>query len=605
MAAPHLGFTEFSGNVQSKAPIRRRLGVLTEKGSLMQRHLRLGAIVATSGLLAAGALPALPADAVTPPTQASAIAADWLAGQLTAPAAGGLVRNNGTPDYGSSIDAASALKAAGKDAAAQKAADAVVAVATAYTEYDATYSDGEYIGTYGGHVAKLLGLELDVPPTTAPPCDHYTPPAAGVSEPHPPSPATAQGTCELQDRLLYATDATTGQVQDTYSVTYSSTTSDHTAGSVKNGFGLPSDPQHTTQAGQAWAAYALAKQLVAHPTDTGLIAKAPLALSFLLNEQSGAGGFCVEQTATACTAPDVLTTAQVILALQQMPTADPITASINRAKAWLGTAQHSDGTFGDAVATGLAGAALGSTYGSQLAAVWLRQNQADELAACPDALSGSTGAVALTVQERNAGRAGGISDAARGNWERATTAAIAALNALPPRSASPVTFTGPSGFRRAGAVLTYDAANEAPGDLICVTSPTSLSRGWADINGHASVDAAMPNTTVDQPLTLHDHTGIDQQVVTRVLGPKRYSLSMVSHRKRGHLFRIRVYGLQPNENYYVKFRRTKFTHGRAPASGTVTVPYTIRRKAKIGKAKITVVGQTGDRFGVKYLRITR
>lgn len=559
----------------------------------MQRHLRLGAIVATSALLAAGALPALPADAAPPTTAAAGIAADWLAGQLTAPAAGGLVKNNGTPDYSASIDAAYALKAAGKDAAATAVHDAVVAKGSAYAEYDAQYSNGEYTGTYAGHVAKLLAFELDMPLAVDPPC-----PASPTGA----NPAAPEGTCELQKKLL-DNMTSAGQIQDTFHVVYNGTDG-HANGSTADGVGIPGDPQHVTQAGQAYAAYALGKLAAANPADTDLQTKAPLALSFLTTEQSPAGGFCVEQTTTACTAPDALTTAQVILELQQIP---GTAASVSRAQAWLATAQRQDGSFGDAVATGLAAAALATSngYNAQLAAVWLRQNQADELAACPDALSSQTGAVALTLQDRNAGRAAGISDATRGNWERATTAAIAALGSLPARSTNPVTFTGPSGFRRAGAVLTYDAANEAPGDLICVTSPTSLSRGWADINGHASVDATMPNATVDQTMTLHDHAGADHTVVTRVLGPTRYSLSMVSHRQRGHLFRVTIYGLQPNENYYVKFRRTKFASGRAPASGTVTVAYTIRRKSPLGRAKVTVVGQTGDRNGVRYLRVTR
>lgn len=566
----------------------------------MQRHLRLGAIVATSGLLSAGMLPSLPAWAdAPPPTHASSIAADWLAGALADPAAGGLVKNNGAPDYAASIDAALALKAAGKTAAAQKSSDAVVAAATAYTEFNTVYSDGTYVGTYAEHVAKLLALEVDVPPTTTPSCQHVPPLPTDPSGPTTPPTASsprAEDVCELQDKLVNAMTAS-GQARD-YVTAYRSD-------ATVPGFSIPGDPQHVTQTGQAYAAYALAKLAAASPSDTALQAKAEPALTFLMTEQSAAGGFCVEQSTSACTAPDVLTTARVILELQQLPATGAITASITRARTWLASAQRSDGTFGDAVATGLAGAALGNTYGAQLAAVWLRQNQADELAACPSGLSGSTGAVALTTPDRNAGRVRGIADAALSNWERATTASIAALNALPARSANPVTFTGPSGFRRAGAVLTYDATNEAPGDLVCVTSPTSLTRGWADINGHASMDATMPNATVDQVMTLHDHTGTDHQVVTRVLGPTRYSLSMVSHRKRGRPFRITVFGLQPNENYSVKFRTTKIARGRAPASGTVSVTYTIRRKAKIGKAKITVVGQTGDRFGVRYLRVTR
>ena len=571
----------------------------------MQRHLRLGALVVTSGLLTVGVLPALPADGAptaAPTTQAASIAADWLAGQLTDPAAGGVVKVNGTSDYGSSVDAAEALKAAGKDAAAATVRDAVVANGSAYVQYDTQYSNGDYTGTYAGHAAKLLALELDQPPATDPACP-ATPTAA-------PAPTRPEGTCELEQKLTDAMTAA-GQVQDTFHVVYNGTddngTNGHSAGSTADGVGIPGDPQHVTQAGQAEAAYALGKLAVANPGDTTLQTKATLALSFLLAEQSAAGGFCVEQTTGACPAPDPLTTAQVILTLQQVPATAATTAAISRAQSWLAGTQRSDGSFGDAVTTGLAGAALATSngYTAQLAAVWLRQSQADELAACPDGLSGSTGAVALSLKDRNAGRVSGISDAVRGSWERATTAAIAALGSLPARSTNPVTFTGPSGFRRAGAVLTYAAANEAPGDLVCITSSMPLSRGWADINGRVSVDVTMPNATVDQALTLHDHTGTDRQVVTRVLGPKRYSLSMVSHRQRGRVFRITVYGLQSNESYYLKFRTKRIASGRAPASGTVTVAYRIPRRAMPGKAKVTAVGQTGDRYGVRYLRVTR
>lgn len=563
----------------------------------MQRHLRLSAMAATCGLLTVGLLPAPPVQAAAPGTPAASIAADWLAAQLTGPAAGGLVKTGGKADYGSSIDAASALKAAGKTAAATTVHDAVVASGSAYVQYDAQYSDGEYSGTYAGHAAKLLALEVDQPAAVDPPCP--------VTLTSAPTPARPEGTCELQKRLL-DTMTPSGQVQDTFHVVYNGTDG-HPAGTTADGFAIPGDPEHVTQAGQAYAAYALAKLAVAKPTDTNLQTKAPLALLFLLGEQSTAGGFCVEQTAAACTAPDALTTAQVVLELQQMPLAAPTTAAISRAQSWLATAQRSDGSFGDAVTTGLAATALATSNGSnaRLAAVWLRQSQADELAACPDGLSGSTGAVALTVQDRNAGRAGGIPDTTRGSWERATTAAIAGLDSLPPRSTSPVTFAGPGGFRRAGAVLTYDATNEAPGDLVCVTGGTALSRGWADITGHASVRVTMPFATVDQVLTLHDHTGIDHQVVTRVLGPQRFSVSSVGHRQRGHRFRITTFGLQPNENFSVRLRGATIASGRAPASGIVTVSYRIRRHAKPGRAQILVVGQTGDRYGVKYLRITR
>lgn len=562
----------------------------------MQRHLRLGVFVATTGLLTAGVLPVLPARAVSSgtPTGPASIAADWLAAQLTSPASGGLVKVGGKTDYGSSIDAAYALKAAGKVAAATAVHDAVIANGSAYVQYDAQYSDGDYSGTYAGHAAKLLAFEVDQPVAVDPPC-----PVTATSSP---APARPEGTCELQKRLLDSSTAT-GQIQDTFHVVYNGSDS-HPAGSTADGVGIPGDPQHVTQAGQAEAAYALAKLAAANPSDIALQSKAPLALSFLLAEQSAAGGFCVEQASAPCGTPDALTTAQVVLLLQQMPgTSD----AVRRAQSWLATAQRPDGSFGDAVTTGLAGSALATSngYRAQLAAVWLRQNQADELSACPDGLSGSTGAVALTLQDRNAGRTGGISAAALGSWERATADAIGALGSLPARSTNPVTFTGPAGFRRAGALQTYAVANEAPGDLVCITSPTSLSRGWADVNGRVSVNVTMPNRTVDQLLTLHDHTSTDRQVVTRVLGPTRYSLSMVGHRRRGHVFRIRVSGLQSNERYYVKFGTVKIASGRAPASGTVTVGYMIRRNARLGTVRVVVVGGTGDRFGVRSLRVTR
>lgn len=540
---------------------------------------RLGALVAASALAVTGvSLVATPAQASAAPRPVS-IGADWLAGQLV----DGLLPGDFGSLYGPSIDAALSLKAAGgHDADVTAIGTAIGNHITDYTEYDYTFN-GHFTGQAAGPTAKALVLAQNLP-----------------------TPTTTLGGVDLLTRLegfVSTTAPTTGRLIGV---------------SQKDGVDDPAD-EYTNVVGQALGVRAL------HAAASD---KTAAAVAFLVKQQCAAGFFRVDfnydktatdQTcdggATGTSDPDTDATAAAVRALAELgDSTGDVGAALTKAETWLLANQNADGSFGGGTSTaaantnstataGLALAALGDFQEATKAAAWVRARQADEVAACSNALSTETGAIAYNPAALTAGLTDGITAAKSQEWRIAASQALPVL-AYVPDGEGPYGVNGPTGFVKAGTTASYKVIGAAPGEKVCVSAAGFSRRVVAGATGRFNVAVPLPAGTADRTLTATSASGPKATWKTRVLGTKTLKVAAPATAKKGKNVTVVVSGLASGEDVNVTFRgKTKRT-GTANSKGVSTVVFNVG--TTLGNGTVKAFGRYADiRKGFDIVKVVK
>ena len=539
-------------------------------------HLRRAcALVAAATLSLTGVnLLGSPAQAASTDPRPVAIGAGWLADQLT----NGLIHNDqyGFDDIGLSLDAGLSLQEVGGHGVTVAAIASAVGpkVTTGYAQGD----EGGSTGYYAGATAKSLVFAQ----------------ATGQDL------ATWAGTdlvAALQARVL-ASGPSTGRIAD-----------DSVYGDYANVIG------------QAFAARGLS---TASSTSAGSVT------TFLLEQQCADGYFRLEFTADksatdqTCdggvaggnSAPDTDATAMAVLQLEAIssPSA-PVTAAIAKAEAWLLGSQHGDGSFGGGASTeaanenstGLAGWALGvlgDDAASAKAATWIRAHQADEPAACADALSTETGALGYDDNAVAAGRTDGITTLTQDQWRRATAQTLPALR-WAPAAPAPLALTGPTGFVKSGSTVTYQVSGVAPGTRACVSGIGSPRGIVAPASGSFPVAITMPEGTGDHLVAVSLRSGSSASLQARVLGSRTLRVRTARYAvHRGGRVYVVVRGVRPGERVWLRFRGVTVRSGVAGPSGRFV--RSIRVGHRLGKARVVAWGEfPAIRRGHTVVRVVR
>jgi hypothetical protein len=550
---------------------------------------RTGAFLASSVLLVSGAtLLGGPANATADPHPVT-IGADWLASQLV----NGLQQNSGYVDVGLTIDTASALQDVGghsADIAAISDAIAPQLVTTGegnygYAESDEYSYDKNGVAKFAqkGYYASGLAKSL------------YFAENFGISD------ISTWAGADLQadlEGIVTATGPSEGRLVDNSS------------------YG-----DYANVLSQAYAVNGLEKAGSAKAVDV---------LSFLLQQQCGAGYFrlhfttsysapdqtCDGGQTSGASAPDPDVTAEATRLLLPLAQTDPVVARrVGKAEAWLLAQQHADGSFGggtsttgaNANSTGLAGwllMDLGDTDAANRAAVWIRQHQADELAGCANGLSGSaTGAIGYDDAGVAAGAKSGLGSSVS-TWVRASSQAVPVLKVLQTTTPA-LAATPPIGYVKAGSTATFTVKGVVPGDKVCLTGSYGTVRAAAGVNGQAVVGLKVPAGTATRTLKVTDRAGTTKTVTTKVLGVKRLTVkSSAAKPRKGRRVTVTVSGLAVGEKVTLRYR------GKVAATGTATAAGTFSHKVSVGKklgsAKLAAFGQFADiRTGSKTIKVVR
>ena len=186
---------------------------------------------------------------------------------------------------------------------------------------------------------------------------------------------------------------------------------------------------------------------------------------------------CVEGAAGSEADADA-TALAIINLIKAHEKSKPVQDAVDKAAAWLADKQrNSGGVRGGATisklntnTTALSGYALGlakNTDAAMLAARWVRRNQPVDKYKCRTALTRELGAVAYRGSSVSDARSGGISEDARGEWQRATAQAILGLQWAP---ASPYKLEVRRKWRRvrAGHKPPFKVFGLAPGERGCL-----------------------------------------------------------------------------------------------------------------------------------------
>lgn len=514
---------------------------------------RAAALVAGIPLVLAGlTVTGIPVAQAAPEPKPVTQGVAWLEGQLV----DGVLPGTYGPSYGPSIDAALSLtELGGHDATVTKIANAI---RTHYYDY---VTGGEWgpDDFYAGPVAKALVI-------------------AQVAGTKPASYVT--GVRAQLESMVVESGANTGRIRNDGDYPDSNVTS------------------------QALATRALA---VAGSSEAGDVE------DFLLLQQCSAGffreGFSPEAAADqSCDAasgtPSIDTTAFTVIYLQAIPSPSPeISTAIDDAQAWLAGQQSSDGSWnaGNANSTGLAAWALGDGPEAKSAAKWLRDHQADDTDRCT-ALRGDIGAVALDDAALAAGRKDGITAASSDQWRVAAAQVLPALGYLDDAASRTLTLTGPAGYVKAGGSVTYQTGGAASGARLCVSTDQAGALGTATAAGQAVVALTLPAGTANRTVTVTDRDGNTATATTKALGATTLSVKAKKKVKRNKLVKITVKGLAPGERVTVKLRKKKVS-GTANAKGTFKVK--VKAGKKLGKAKIAVTGEFGNRTGKAKVKVRK
>ncbi len=516
----------------------------------MSRLMRRAGLVVTTTTLAGliGLAPITPATAATGSERVDS-AAGWLATQLS----NGLVHNDqyDFDDYGLTADAGLGLIKAGSNPAMVRQISHALA-----QRVDAYVTGSDPAELYAGSTAKLATF-------------------AQASGGNPRS----FGGVDLIARLesTVASNAPiAGRISDTSQY-----------GDYANTFG------------QAYAARALS--VAGSP-------KAAAATEFLLAQQCASGFFRIAFNADSTAAaqgcvegqpgsePDVDATALAVVSLTEASAtgslSGPVRAAVDKATAWLIAQQHADGSFGGSATT-----PTSNTNSTGLAA-WALANAgactvAGKAAGWIGGLQLTSGAEAGAVAYDSAGLVAGIDPATRDQWRRATAQAIGGLTATL-GSTTGATLTSPTGFHRAEDTVTWTLSGAAPGSRFCFGAP--MMSGYLIVTADAS-GSYVHTEKAGNPEPGFTLTGASGPTLVatpaKVLRKLTIPATLKKKVKRGKKQVVKVTGLAAGESVTVKYGAKKRT-GTADAQGRFTATFKVKKKAKLGKAKIKVTGEFPD-----------
>ena len=535
-------------------------------------HLRrLCALVAVGTLTVTGlTLASSPAQAASTDPRPVTIGGDWLAGQLNA----GFLPGDFGPLYGPSLDAGLSLDTVGGHATAVTAIRNALAAAIDNGDYITGEAFGDTGSTYAGAVAKSLVFVQE----------------SGGG-------ATAFGGVNLVTRLeaqVSSTAPNSGRISDT-----------STFGDFANTLG------------QAFAARGLSAAPSSKATD---------AVSFLLKQQCSAGYFradfapvgagdqsCDAGIASDDSAPSIDATAIAVQQLQAITSPSPaVVTAIQDATSWLLSQQRADGSFSsdaqlgiNSDSTGLAGIVLhdaGATAAATRAATWVRSHQADEPSACPNALSGQTGAIAYDDDALAAGRSGGIGGGQQ--WRVATAQALPVLR-WAPAATSPFDVNGPTGYVQAGTSVAFQVTGAAPGTPVCISGVGAGRTIATPASGGFPVSVAMPAGSADHVVVASVRKGDSAGFQVRVLGATTLRVRPARDTvHRGARLRVVVRGLAPGESVSLRVRGVTVRSGNADLDGRFVKR--VRPGHKLGKVRIVARGEFPTiRHGRAVVRVVR
>ena len=543
-----------------------------------RRAIGLTAVPALA-LSTLAALPSTPAYAAEPDPAPVAAGAAWLADQVT----DGLVHNDqfNFDDYGLSIDVALGLDAVGgQDATVQAVADAIATNLEFYIGYDYFPAPpaGETRHVLAGSIAKALVLAQ----------------TAGRD------PAAYGGHDLVADLEAQVVDAgpAIGRIRDTFNpdVEFES--------DFSNTFGQTFAVRGLDAAGSP-VAEAATEFLIAQQCDEGFF------------RQDFAAIDAADQTCDgdAAAEPSTDVTALAVLALQGQADDTDVQAVIDGATAWLLDEQNPNGSFGSSSeittantnSTGLAGWALGveeQTAAAERAAGWVRGHQADDPAPCATELVSEVGAVAYDAAAQQAGRTDGITVELQDQWRRATSQALPVLQWAPLTGTGGIQEIDTAGYFRAGTRVTVGADGFPPGDTVCFTrAGAGVALAAVGHNGQALARVLLPQGSGLRTFNSNNGQSEGQPMSFHALGAKTLRFEARDRVPRGKRQVVKLRGLAPGERYKVKYRGKRVDTGIATAEGRATERFRVGRK--LGKAKVLVVGEFGNRRGAKTFRVVR
>lgn len=365
--------------------------------------------------------------------------------------------------------------------------------------------------------------------------------------------------------------------------------------------------------GQAFAVRAL--DAVSHPATTP-------ATDYLLGLQCADGSFKEALPATAAATPDcaaaagagsIDATATAVVSLSSQADDTAVQAAITKAAAWLVAQQQADGSFSTGAdfgansnSTGLATTALGLTGAAASAtkgAVWVRQHQVHYQDACAPFAPSASGAIAYDGADRAAGLKDGITEDTYGTWLRASAQAATALLWAPKGDGANVLFTAE--YVKAGGTKAVGVIGADPGEQLCAAAGSTKVVGWADANGEADLQVAIPSKTATTKVAVYDVETKLGTATIKALGAKKLPIKLKAKVRKGKTQTVKVTGLAPGESVKVKLLG-KTRSGQANKNGVFTASAKATGKyGKPGRAKVTVVGEFANRKGSKTFKVVR
>lgn len=282
----------------------------------------------------------------------------------------------------------------------------------------------------------------------------------------------------------------------------------------------------------------------------------------------------------------------------------------DRAAAWLVGAQQSNGRWaedgragsGDAITTGLAGAALslvGRSGPAAQAAVWLRGQQLTNAGSCAGYAAADVGAVALDMASFNAAVApiGASGDAVVASFRRATARSLAVQASSPGGPAVTDNQISVPRFSRPGKPVTA-TVRSAPRNVLCASTatlaPTRVLTAYdssADFTFTSAADGPLTATVVDAS------GQVDTATVT-TLARKRLRFALKDKTVRaGRSAVVKVKGLAPGERVKAQFRGRQKATKTANSRGRATLRFTVTGKR--GFVKVRVTGEYANRNRTK------
>jgi hypothetical protein len=347
------------------------------------------------------------------------------------------------------------------------------------------------------------------------------------------------------------------------------------------------------------------------------------ATEFLLEQQCANGSFrqtLSDETlpAQSCDAdssstPDTDATAISVLALESQLDDDDVAAAVGRAVTWLQSQQLADGSFGGGTSTespnsnstGLAASALhtsGAVAAAEAASGWLRAHQLTNVGSCTNFGAGDLGAIAYDDAGLAAAAAEDIVVTSADQYRRAASQALPALRWATETAGSAQASTV-AGFVRARTTVAQRVTGADPGEAVCVTGPLNERRQVnASRTGTASVLVTLPAGTADRVVRIASSDGVDTATY-RVLAAKRLPFNVKKSVRKGTKQSIRVTGLAAGERVTVTLQGKRVATGKATRAGVFVKRF--RVGAKLGRARVKVVGQFADRTNTKTVRVTR